>query len=289
MKPLIDAPQTAADPQALRDQADRDGYLFFRGLVDRDDVLDLRRRIGAILQDAGWLDPGTDATAALSTQPAVIEGDDAYFPVYHRIQKIRQFHALAHGEPLLKKTQQLFGEPPLVHPRKIARVMFPTTPVTQPHQDFVHILGSKRTWTAWLPLGDLTPNLGTLAVLPGSHVRGVLPLTPMAGAGGSGIDDCFLSGQWASAELQAGDVLMFHSHLVHRSTANTTHNRMRLSVDYRYQPASEPVEERSLEPHHGQIGWEQIYEQWEQEDGRKYYWRTQRLAVTKQPTKVPMP
>ena len=154
MKTLIDATNTAADPQVLRDQADRDGYLFFRGLVDRDDVLDLRRRIGAILRDAGWLDPGTDAMAAIATQPAVIEGDDAFFPVYHRIQKIHLFHELAHCKPLLEMTERLFGEPPLVHPRKIARVMFPTTPVTPPHQDFVRILGSKQTWTAWLPLGD---------------------------------------------------------------------------------------------------------------------------------------
>jgi hypothetical protein len=46
---------------------------------------------------------------------------------------------------------------------------------------------------------------------------------------------------------------------------------IRLSLDVRYQPADEPIEEGSLNPH-TELPWEKIYADWERDD-LKYYWR----------------
>ena len=50
-------------------------------------------------------------------------------------------------------------------------------------------------------------------------------------------------GQWLGSNYRAGDVIVFGMHTMHASTTNLS-NRFRLSCDVRYQPASEPVDER---------------------------------------------
>lgn len=67
-------------------------------------------------------------------------------------------------------------------------------------------------------------------------------------------------------------MLIFHSMTVHKALPNVTEERLRLSVDYRYQPASEPIVETFLKPQYGQISWEEVYAGWKSRD-LQYYWR----------------
>ena len=60
---------------------------------------------------------------------------------------------------------------------------------------------------------------------------------------------------------------------VHRGVPNRT-DRLRQSVDMRYQRAREPVTEISLSPYPGTGTWDDIYADW-QSDTLKYYWRGQ--------------
>ena len=48
---------------------------------------------------------------------------------------------------------------------------------------------------------------------------------------------------------------MFHSLTIHKSLPNQFPDRLRLSVDYRYQPLSHPVTEGSLLPHFNRLSW----------------------------------
>ncbi len=75
-----------------------------------------------------------------------------------------------------------------------------------------------------------------------------------------------------------GDAIIFHSLTVHRSLPNKS-NRMRLSVDYRFQREGEEVTESCLEPHSSpRLTWDEIYRGWTRQD-LKYYWRTKRYTV----------
>jgi ectoine hydroxylase-related dioxygenase (phytanoyl-CoA dioxygenase family) len=166
------------------------------------------------------------------------------------------------------------GETVLPHPRNIARLMFPTTAnaPTPPHQDYVHIQGTKAVYTCWLPLGDTTESLGGLQVMGGSHKLGLLPVRKSEGAGGIGVVLDGLKQEWSHGDFTAGDVLVFHSHTVHRSVPNQFKNRLRLSVDFRYQPVSLPIEQGSLLPHCGVLTWEEVYAGWQTTD-LQYYWK----------------
>lgn len=265
-----------ARPEALRAAAAEDGYLFLRGLLPASDVLDLRSAILTLCVEAGWCTPEGRATGV----GPYIEGQPEFMAVYDRIQRLEPFHRLALHPALLGLYRTLFGEEPLAHPRNIARVMFPANNqhATPAHQDALYIHGTDQTWTAWLPLGECPAELGGIAVMAGSHGETLLETHSAYGAGGRAVDTATLQYGWVAGDMHAGDVLTFHSHTVHQGLPNRTTNRMRLSVDFRYQPASQPVSRGSLEPHFHRLTWEEIYAGWRGKEGR-YYWKTLPLTV----------
>ncbi len=265
---------------AFRERAKRDGYLLFRGLLDPDAILNVRRQFIEILARHGWLDAGTPPMEAISGHEGPVEGVKDYWPVFDDFQKLEDFHALAHAPALVEMYAQLFGEPLLVHPRNIGRIMFPPTPVTPPHQDHLPIRGTLDTWTAWIPQGDVSAELGGLAVLPASHLKGIYPTKPMRGAGGRGIELVEHDPAWATTEFRVGDVLTFHSLTVHRGQPNHTPNRIRLSCDYRYQAVSQPVAPGSLLPHMTRTSWDEIYRGWKS-TRYQHYWEKLPLTIVK--------
>lgn len=262
------------DPPALQSRAAEEGYLFFKGLIDLDLLHSLRQQILTLCAEAGWLSPDADPYAGI-TAPGVshIEGQRGFMQVYNKVMKLEDFHAFAHQPGLIAMYDVLFGETTLVHARNIARMIFPqaTEHTTPAHQDYLYIEGTEDTWTSWIPLGDCPQELGSLAVLPGSHRQGMYPVYRSLGAGGHRIDTDGLPFEWTASNFAEGDVITFHSLLVHRGLPNQTIDRMRLSVDYRYQGWSKPIVQGSLEPHYGQLKWPEIYDGW-QSDAYQYYW-----------------
>jgi ectoine hydroxylase-related dioxygenase (phytanoyl-CoA dioxygenase family) len=115
----------------------------------------------------------------------------------------------------------------------------------------------KNLYTVWTPLGDIPLELGTLAVLAGSHTLpsfqklretyGKMDVDRDKVSGHFSNDPIEMvdqfGGQWKTTEFKKGDVMIFGMHLMHASTLNET-NSYRISCDTRYQPADEPVDER---------------------------------------------
>ena len=291
MNPFVESNDIRHDADALRARADRDGYLFFRAFVAAEPILEARREIAATLQQAGWIDADTDPFEAITSHPALISGMEEHRPVYDSVQRLESFHALGHDTNLFAVISALLGPEVLLQPGNIARFIFPskleyTTPA---HQDYVHIQGTPDVWTAWLPLGDCPRELGGLSLLPGSHKIGVLPVAKARGAGGLRSDTATIDTEWISSPFELGDVLFFHSHTVHQGLPNLSGNRLRLSVDYRYQKAYDPVMDRVLEPHQGRLSWEEVYRDW-RSDTYQYYWKKTSLnPVAKQPWPVVKP
>jgi ectoine hydroxylase-related dioxygenase (phytanoyl-CoA dioxygenase family) len=272
VKPYTNSNDVLNDAVALRKRAARDGYLFFTDLVDLAALRALRGRFEEILARHQWIDEGTAASDLLTTKEAVVEGMPEFIPVLEDFQRLEEFHAFAHDPGVLGMLGRLFGDTVLAHPRNIGRIVFPTTPTTPPHQDYVHIQGTPDVWTAWIPLGDCPRALGGIQVLAGSHRVGVYPVQRMSGAGGVGVPTDGLPGDWVAGDFTAGDALFFHSETIHEGLPNTTSDRFRLSVDYRYQAVSKPVTEASLLPHFNRFGWDWVYEGWQSAD-LQYYWR----------------
>ena len=278
------------DAGELRRRIDQDGYLFFRKLEDPDQLWDLRLQLLSVCRDGGWLQAGSalaDGIADVSRKCA--EGDPEYLAVYNQVQKVEAFHRAGHWPVVLDVMAKLIGEPILPHPSKVARLWFPqhTLHTTPPHQDFVHFQGTYDTYTCWTPVGDCPRELGGLAVLPGSHKRRVIFDHHFAlGAGGLGVDTAQFDGAWLSTDYELGDALIFHSLTLHQALPNLTPDRLRLSLDNRYQALSQPIAEHQLRPHLSRasgLTWEEVYAGWRSRD-LQYYWRDLPLTVLESDT-----
>ncbi|WP_090986126.1 phytanoyl-CoA dioxygenase family protein [Paenibacillus sp. CF384] len=282
-----DATPLLAVPEELRREAEKKGYLFFKHFFTREEVIDLRGQMLNVLQEEGLLDDEAPLLDGIGNQPIIDQmtveelnwnGIGTTQQVYHKVQKLESFHAVAHHPKLLGLFDTLFGERTFPHPRNIARIMLPSDKlnVTPPHQDFLHIQGSYTTWTCWAPIGDVPKALGGLSVLEGSHDTGLLGVTANPGAGGLESILCGLGYEWAETDYEAGDILIFHSLTVHKALANTIPGRVRLSLDLRFQPATQPIENASLLPH-GPFEWDELYEGWTRED-LQYYWKKEQFT-----------
>ena len=270
-------------PKNLRERARADGYLYFKKLIDEESIKNLRHDFLEICHRHGWAEGGSTLMDGIRIGGPFMEGDEGYWPVLDEFQSLESFHAFAHHPAILDMCDKLFGEKTLVHPRNIGRIMFPeNTKFTTPaHQDFIHIRGTEETYTAWIPLGECPEYLGGLTVLSGSHRHGIYPVKPAFGAGGVGIDTEPLEANglhWVGGDFDIGDALFFHSHTVHKALPNQTSNRIRLSVDYRYQGSSQPVTQGSLLPHFNRMPWDEIYKEWTSQT-YQYYWNDMNLNI----------
>tara|TARA_B100000809_G_scaffold229825_1_gene243717 strand:+ start:1536 stop:2579 length:1044 start_codon:yes stop_codon:yes gene_type:complete len=276
------------DAGELRRRIDDDGYLFFRQLQDPGKLLDLRREMLTVMQEGGWLVADTDPSDGIANIDArCTEGDPEYTDVYHRVYSLESFHASGHWPEVLDVIEKVIGRPVMAQPQKVARLWFPkytdhTTPI---HQDFVHFQGSYDNLTCWTPVGDCPSELGGLAVLGGSHkVKRVLEHHFSLGAGSLHVDPSEheeLEDKWFSTNYLAGDTLIFPALTIHMALPNLTEDRLRVSLDNRYQAIDDPIAEHMLDPHlsnFNPFGWEQVYQDWES-DELKYYWKEQPVTV----------
>jgi len=259
----------AASSSRLQARLADDGYLFLPGLLAasevwaaRVDVLDRLVRLGvAAPGDPVAPRPGPEAQQALFAEVAA-ESD--------RLKRL----LYAEDSPLARLFERLFGGPVRHFDYTWLRALAPGGR-TAPHMDSVFMnRGTWRLLTAWVPLGDVDPVLGGLAVLEGSHRLRELRETygrrdvdaycdddpaasdlarqeRMVWNGALGDDPVTLAvrhgGRWLTADFHAGDVVIFPIWTVHLGLDNAA-EVLRLSCDLRYQPADEPADPRWVGP-----------------------------------------
>ncbi len=273
------------DAEELRRRLEEEGYLFFRKLQNPDKLLALRKDMTRLFYDAGWLVPGTNPMDGIA-DPArrCTEGDLEYSAVYHRVYRLESFHRLPHEPELTTMAQRIMGRPVIALPGKKARLWFPkfTEHTTPTHQDFVHYQGTFDALTCWAPVGDCPIELGPLAVLPRSHkTKKVLNHHFSLGAGGLiiHVDEILreypeLNVPWHTTNFEVGDTLFFPALTVHKAMPNLTEDRLRISLDNRYEGEGDVIAQHMLEPHMADVSplsWEEVYADWKTDD-LKYYW-----------------
>lgn len=269
------------DTAELQRRLEEDGYLFLRGLLDREQLLSLRRQMLTLMQAGGWLVQGTDPVDGIANPDArSTEGDTAYTDVYHQVYRLQAFHEIAHSRGLIGVLERIRGCTMMPQPQNVARLWFPkftehTTPI---HQDFVHFQGTHDNLTCWSPIGDCPRELGGLAVIPGSHkVDRVLEHHFSLGAGSLHVDPAKHSDvhdEWHTTDYKVGDTLIFPALTIHKALPNLSENRLRVSLDNRYQRIGDPIAEHMLNPHLGSMSpltWDDVYENWDS-DEFQYYW-----------------
>ena len=278
MAPFEESTALLGDARALRARADAQGYLYFRGILPRDVVTNIRAEMLAILADVEWIDVATPRDLAIANQANfAAEPEPEFLAVFYRELSLKSLNALPHHPVLVALFEQLFDAEVFVQPRIITRNMFPqqeayTTPA---HQDQPLVQGPREHYAAWIPLGDCPAEMGGYSLAPGTHKSGFYDFEPALGIGQMEIVN--LPEHWVHSPTRMGDVVVHHSMLVHRGVPNRSKS-IRLSVDCRYQRLHEPVVDRALIPSLQQATWEQLYQGWDDKE-YKYYWKDLDLSI----------
>lgn len=110
------------------------------------------------------------------------------------------------------------------------------------HQDLGVLLpeaDSSTILSCWVAVTDADEENGCMQVVPGSHRQHLVDHCP--GEPQTGIPEHLLALDGAVAlPMRAGSVLFFGQNLIHGSLDNTSEDRVRISMDLRYQPAGQP-------------------------------------------------
>lgn len=281
MQPFVDSTGLIGDGAALAARMRQDGYLFLRGLLPADVLRAVQAQVGAIVRDAGWLQadaPVAEARADLAG--FCVDPEPAYLETLRKINRLEDYHALKHHPALVGLFERMLGGPILPHPRVLMRNIFPAREAftTKAHQDYPNVQGTTEVFTAWFPLIDCPMEAGPLQVAAGTHTGEIYDFDIGAGAGGIEIRDPF-DGRWVSGPFALGDVLIFHSLAVHKGVPNRS-DRLRMSMDVRYQLASAPFNPDNANPDGQPLSWEEVYADW-RSDALQYYWR--RMDLIEQP------
>lgn len=254
---LRDSNDLLDDPAALKQRLEDEGYLLIRGLHPREQVMEARQELLEKLAERRLLKPGTvlmdgvinpEAELSASSGPAILD----------YLQACEKYRALVKDRFIMGFFEKFLGGPVLTYDYKWLR-RAATGTLSAIHCDSVFMnRGTKQLYSCWTPLGDIPLEMGPIVVWRGSHRLEKIKQTYGQGdvdrdliQGSFGDDPVELAdkfgGYWASSNFQAGDVVIFGIYLLHASLENST-ERFRLSVDTRYQLASEPVDERWIGP-----------------------------------------
>jgi hypothetical protein len=253
---LRDSSALAADGAALRARLDEDGYLFLRGIVPRDLVLAARREVLSRMAEAGEIaEPVEEALPTGASRRAELHPDLGRF--WKSVSEGPALRRALHGPELAALAAALFDA--AVRPFDFVWLRAMLAGRASPlHFDHVYMnRGTPRVVTTWVPLGDVPVEDGPLAVVEASHRFADLteiyrghdvdrdPSRPGHVADSAA---AFLAGRGVrllTADFRAGDICLFGMFTLHGSVDNASASgRVRLSCDVRWQPRSEPMDER---------------------------------------------
>jgi hypothetical protein len=267
------SPSTDAlgDPEELRRRLAGEGYLYLPGFFDRDLVVATRASLTDRLADQGLLHPDRAPFDGIAhPDPAKRTAFKADLtknnPAIDRV---------VFGPEIFGFYESFFGEKVRAFDFKWLRAIGPGLG-TPAHCDWVYMSrGTPKLLTCWIPYGDVPLEVGGLMLLEKSHhqasrIKNYLdsdvdsycenrPKDVALALAGKWKRDGWLSersdtlpekfdSRWLTVrEWRMGDLLTFNMQMIHGSLDNGT-DRIRLSSDTRYQPASEPADERWIGP-----------------------------------------
>jgi ectoine hydroxylase-related dioxygenase (phytanoyl-CoA dioxygenase family) len=223
------------DRAALDAAWERDGYWFFREVLDKNAIARLRAVYLQVLDKLGVIDPGhTDAAvyngASLEKFPIVMGGDPAIDPLL-ALHPMRQFIA----EPAIKAFfAQLFGDEVFWVPNTEYHTLPPNPQHTGSRFNYVHADGANNKGLplriCWIALAPIDEATGGLALAEGLHKPCMNDFPrPPAGIG----QDVVPPDAWRRAEYRTGDLVVFSLETPHSGLANRSDRFFRLSMDIR--------------------------------------------------------
>lgn len=272
----LDFPSTTGDQarKALR----REGVAYVKNAVPIKLVRDVREHIARVFARHGVLQPGTNEDLLVAADGLHLDRSSSlYRTIYDEAYKCTALHCLPHACGLKEFSESIYGEPAIAVPAHFLRISFPANgnmvTVTPSHQDFPANQGSERALTFWCPMDNYGIEEGVITLAEGRHREGEFPIG-LSLRNAIELAPTFDEDERVSP-VRAGDVLMFTAMTPHRALPNTS-RRIRVSVDFRFQPIADPASDAFFEDYCPVVDahWDSVYE--DIPDLPKelvYYWR----------------
>jgi hypothetical protein len=259
---LHDSTADAGDPASLQRRLAEDGYLFLRGVVNKDLLASIRALIVGELRRRAYLSSSPDPGEELRALPDV----NVYgvLPQLNGHESVRQITEL---RSLMRITSDLFAEQAKALNLVRVRAAGPGRGEL-PHCDWVYMSrGTDRLLTTWMPVADVPIERGPLMILERSHREN--PFTQKyltLDADRLGVLDGLrlkhrrlvhggrysrrpdrvrseFGTRWLTADFRPGDVVLFGPRCLHATLDNQTAD-FRVSIDARFQPAADAIDPR---------------------------------------------
>lgn len=265
--PLVDSSELLTDPVALRRRYATDGYLYLRGLLDPELVLETREAYFSRFA-AGYLAAGTAPRDGVFSgrRPAGLGAHGTLgHPAYDFVRS-PAWHRLTEQPALAGVASLVLDGPCRCLPRQIVRHFDGSDRrASRAHVDHTYLdRGRAAITTVWIPLGDCPLSTGPLVYLEGSHHLGPDDLEKLRRVTDRPDDRRPVShdlgwvseqvgARWLWTDFRAGDVAVHSPHILHASL-DVRSEQMRLSADVRFVRTDADPDPRWLVPWAGDDG-----------------------------------
>jgi hypothetical protein len=166
--------------------------------------------------------------------------------VYDAIQWLPEYLEILSSSGLTDAAKILLNTPNVISPPILSWVRIDRSGEQRNyfpwHQDYTYNLASRPTVTAWIPLFEITEEMGPLTIVPGSH-RFHYPVEVHESDRYATLTDINLDELEENAVTiapQVGDALFFHQLLLHRSGSNQS-ERARWVFNARWASLDDPL------------------------------------------------
>lgn len=251
-----DSTDVMADAVALQIRMREDGYVFLRGVVGPAAIAMARHEVFSRLADVGEIaEPPVEGIFTGQSQRPTQPSERGKF--WQSVSEGPSLRRVTHGPEIQYVLDTLFGEPSRGYDFIFLRPGIPGR-FTFLHYDLPFFSrGTKNVVTAWTAIGDIPTTEGPLFVLENSHqfddlIKPIQDIdynskeSPQVQMMGDAVEFArSRRSRLLTTKFKPGDVILFGMTTMHGSFDNRSSiNRTRLSVDVRWQPASEPIDER---------------------------------------------
>lgn len=244
MGQLKTANHLLGDREALKRAWERDGYWYFKGVLDKSVIGEMRKLWIDYLQRKGLIDAGIDDNRYNGSGFADKDITPAELSRVSEFNE-RNIHTMLTENPKIVATmKELLGDDPFWLPIAEYRANPPVddpaaSRFIYPHQDGFYSRDMEMK-ICWVPLDYVDDETGGCAWIEGAHRGPILhdlskpPLFPIP------TEVVPLEG-WKRAEFGPGDIVIFDLNLPHSGLSNISKDRFRMSMDIRVTEASGKV------------------------------------------------
>ena len=247
----------------LRNALEKDGYLFLRNVIGKDEIAKARKDIFQKLGEVDELQyPFFNGIASGKSKRDTLNLNRGQF--WEQVSNTTSLRNITNGQTLKKIFDKIFGTPAIgfdfIFLRAVAGGKF-----THMHCDAGFFTRkTQKILTCWLAFTDVSFDKGPLFIIEGSHrfqdifkkyngfdvdlnknLKATIDKHPVDFAKER-------NSKILTADFKPGDILVFGMYTVHGTFENNAKDKkIRLTCDIRFQPINEPKDPRYFGPNPG--------------------------------------